>query len=168
MRRSAAFAKERAGSVPARGGRHLMRRLERAAFEKGDTRRSAARPGVSGKTAFFPRNDRPYGLKSKAFQAENALKNLKRAEEAAASGAAFFADALAPAACCRAGACRAKAEAQVLPCALRIREPQRRAPCGSAPLRPRSLPVPLPVRPHSSPYGNRAGRASRKSPYCAT
>ena len=31
------------------------------------------RPGVSGKTAFFPRNDRPYGLKRTAFQTENTL-----------------------------------------------------------------------------------------------
>ena len=35
---------------------------------------SAARPKVSGKTALFPRNDRPYGLKRAAFQTENALK----------------------------------------------------------------------------------------------
>ncbi|WP_300809479.1 hypothetical protein, partial [uncultured Desulfovibrio sp.] len=45
-------------------------------FEKGETRRrqhSAARPKVSGKTAFFPRNDRPYCLKCTAFQTENAL-----------------------------------------------------------------------------------------------
>ena len=53
-----------------------MQRLERFNFEKGETRRrrhSAARPKVSGKTALFPRNDRPYGLKCKAFQTENAL-----------------------------------------------------------------------------------------------
>ncbi|WP_300810278.1 hypothetical protein, partial [uncultured Desulfovibrio sp.] len=37
---------------------------------------SAARPKVSGKTAFFPRNDRPYGLKCKAFQTENALERF--------------------------------------------------------------------------------------------
>ena len=51
--------------------------IERFNFEKGETRRrrhSAARPKVSGKTAFFPRNDRPYGLKCEAFQTENALK----------------------------------------------------------------------------------------------
>ena len=36
-------------------------------------RHSAVRPKVSGKTAFFPRNDRPYGSKCKAFQTENAL-----------------------------------------------------------------------------------------------
>ena len=36
-------------------------------------RHSASRPEVSGKTAFFPRNDRPYGLKCKAFQTEIAL-----------------------------------------------------------------------------------------------
>ena len=63
--------------------RHPQRRLhpalshlERFNFEKGETRRrqhSAARPKVSGKTAFFPRNDRPYGLKCTAFQTENAL-----------------------------------------------------------------------------------------------
>ena len=50
--------------------------LERFNFEKGETRRrrhSAARPKVSGKTAFFPRNDRPYGLKRAAFQTEKAL-----------------------------------------------------------------------------------------------
>ncbi|MCI7568358.1 MAG: hypothetical protein MSH25_03135, partial [Desulfovibrio sp.] len=34
---------------------------------------SAARPKVSGKTALFPRNDRPYGLKCEAFQTKNAL-----------------------------------------------------------------------------------------------
>ena len=33
----------------------------------------AARPKVSGKTALFPRNDRPYGLKCEAFQTEIAL-----------------------------------------------------------------------------------------------
>ena len=47
--------------------------LERFTFEKGENarrRHSAARPKVSGKTAFFPRNDRPYGLKCKAFQTE--------------------------------------------------------------------------------------------------
>ena len=37
-------------------------------------RHSAARPKVSGKTALFPRNDRPYGLKCKAFQTEIALR----------------------------------------------------------------------------------------------
>ncbi|MDM8215646.1 hypothetical protein QUW15_05695 [Desulfovibrio piger] len=42
-------------------------------FEKNILRHSAARPKVSGKTALFPRNDRPYGLKCKAFQTENAL-----------------------------------------------------------------------------------------------
>ncbi|WP_299396112.1 hypothetical protein, partial [uncultured Desulfovibrio sp.] len=29
---------------------------------------------VSGKTAFFPRNDRPYGLERAAFQTKNALR----------------------------------------------------------------------------------------------
>ncbi|MDM8215961.1 hypothetical protein QUW15_07330, partial [Desulfovibrio piger] len=50
--------------------------LERFNFEKGETRRrrhSAARPKASGKTAFFPRNDRPYDLKRAAFQTEKAL-----------------------------------------------------------------------------------------------
>ncbi|MDM8217234.1 hypothetical protein QUW15_13890, partial [Desulfovibrio piger] len=50
--------------------------VERFTFEKGETRKrqhSAARPKVSGKTALFPRNDRPYGLKRTAFQTENAL-----------------------------------------------------------------------------------------------
>ena len=32
---------------------------------------SAARSELSGKTALFPRNDRPYGLKRTAFQSEN-------------------------------------------------------------------------------------------------
>ena len=32
-----------------------------------------ARPRVSGKTALFPRNDRPYGLKCEAFQTKNTL-----------------------------------------------------------------------------------------------
>ena len=51
--------------------------LERFNFEKGETRRRqhSARPKVSGKTALFPRNDRPYGLKCEAFQTENALVN---------------------------------------------------------------------------------------------
>ena len=39
----------------------------------GFARHSAARPKVSGKTAFFPRNDRPYGWKCEAFQTEIAL-----------------------------------------------------------------------------------------------
>ena len=33
-------------------------------------------PEVNGKTEFFPRNDRPYGLKYEAFQPENALKDM--------------------------------------------------------------------------------------------
>ncbi len=37
---------------------------------------SAARPKVSGKTALFPRNDRPYGLKRKAFQTEIAPEDV--------------------------------------------------------------------------------------------
>ena len=41
-------------------------------------RHSAARPKVSGKTAFFPRNARPYGLKFNAVQTENALKSAVR------------------------------------------------------------------------------------------
>ena len=45
---------------------------EKAEREAAD---SAARPKVSGKTALFPRNDRPYGLKCKAFQTEIALKD---------------------------------------------------------------------------------------------
>ncbi|MCI7568761.1 MAG: hypothetical protein MSH25_05225, partial [Desulfovibrio sp.] len=52
---------------------------ERFTFEKGENarrRHSAARPKVSGKTALFPRNDRPYGLKCKAFQTKNALGGL--------------------------------------------------------------------------------------------
>ena len=35
---------------------------------------SATRPKVSGKTVFFLRNDRLYGLKRFAFQTKNALK----------------------------------------------------------------------------------------------
>ena len=53
--------------------------LERFTFEKGENarrRHSAARPEVSGKTAFFPRNDRPYGLKRAAFQTEVALERF--------------------------------------------------------------------------------------------
>ena len=34
---------------------------------------SAARPEASGKTALSPQNDRPYGVKRKAFHTENAL-----------------------------------------------------------------------------------------------
>ena len=45
--------------------------LERFTFEKGENarrRHSAARPKVSGKTALFPRNDRPYGLERERFK----------------------------------------------------------------------------------------------------
>ncbi|MCI7567768.1 MAG: hypothetical protein MSH25_00095, partial [Desulfovibrio sp.] len=55
--------------------------IERFTFEKGENARrqhSAARPEVSGKTALFPRNDRPYGLKRAAFQTEIALKYISR------------------------------------------------------------------------------------------
>ncbi len=69
--------KKRAGEgMGGLGGREKLLALERFNFEKGETRRrrhSAARPKVSGKTALFPRNDRPYGLKCEAFQTENAL-----------------------------------------------------------------------------------------------
>ena len=56
------------------GGTSSLASRERFSFEKGETRRrhSATRPKVSGKTALFPRNDRPYGLKRTAFQTENA------------------------------------------------------------------------------------------------
>ena len=56
------------------GGTSSVASRERFSFEKGETRRrhSATRPKVSGKTALFPRNDRPYGLKRTAFQTENA------------------------------------------------------------------------------------------------
>ena len=37
-----------------------------------DEASSAARPELCGKTALFPRNDRPHGLKRAAFQTENA------------------------------------------------------------------------------------------------
>ena len=37
-------------------------------------RGAAARPKMSGKTAFFPQNDRPYGVERAAFQTEIALK----------------------------------------------------------------------------------------------
>ncbi|MCI7569182.1 MAG: hypothetical protein MSH25_07470 [Desulfovibrio sp.] len=56
-------------------------RLERFTFEKGENarrRHNAARPEVSGKIAFFPRNDRPYGLKRAAFQTEIALEEARR------------------------------------------------------------------------------------------
>ena len=36
---------------------------------------STARPELIGKTAVFPRNDRPYGLKREVFQTEKALKH---------------------------------------------------------------------------------------------
>ena len=45
--------------------------LERFTFEKGETRGGGtAPPGPkrAGKTAFFPRNDRPYGLKRERFK----------------------------------------------------------------------------------------------------
>ncbi|WP_299392363.1 hypothetical protein, partial [uncultured Desulfovibrio sp.] len=38
--------------------------------EHAKRRHSAVRPEVRGKRAFFPRNDRPYGLKRAAFQTE--------------------------------------------------------------------------------------------------
>ena len=63
--------------IPELGKTGSAAAIERFNFEKGETRRrqhSAARPKVSGKTALFPRNDRPYGLKCEAFQTENALK----------------------------------------------------------------------------------------------
>ena len=63
-------------------------------FEKGETRRrrhSAARPKVSGETALFPRNDRPYGLKCEAFQTENALeRKLGRGVGSARPDALYF------------------------------------------------------------------------------
>ncbi|MDM8216453.1 hypothetical protein QUW15_09895 [Desulfovibrio piger] len=43
---------------------------------KGDAADSAARPEASGKSPFFPRNDRPSGLKGNAFQTENALEQF--------------------------------------------------------------------------------------------
>ncbi|HJA76102.1 MAG TPA: hypothetical protein H9774_04460 [Candidatus Desulfovibrio gallistercoris] len=53
--------------------------LKRFAFDRGEARdggHSAARPKVSGKTTFFPRNDRPYGLKRVAFQTDKALERF--------------------------------------------------------------------------------------------
>ena len=52
--------------------------IERFAFEKAEREAAvcAARPGVSGKNAFFPRDDRPYGLKRKAFQTEKLIGRL--------------------------------------------------------------------------------------------
>ncbi|MDM8216131.1 hypothetical protein QUW15_08220 [Desulfovibrio piger] len=47
--------------------------LEKA---KREAASSAARPKVSGKTVFFSRNDRPYGLKCEAFQTKNALERF--------------------------------------------------------------------------------------------
>ena len=44
---------------------------------------------MSGKTALFPRNDRPYGLKRAAFQTENALKHSHKFI-AAESGCKFI------------------------------------------------------------------------------
>ena len=38
---------------------------------KAGRQHSAARSELNGKTALFPRNDRPYGLKRTAFQSEN-------------------------------------------------------------------------------------------------
>ena len=45
-------------------------------WRKNEKTASRARPKVSGKTALFPRNDRPYGLKCEAFQTENALERF--------------------------------------------------------------------------------------------
>ena len=42
-------------------------------------RHSAARLQLSGKTAFFPQNDRPYGLKRNAFQTKIALSTSRAA-----------------------------------------------------------------------------------------
>ena len=69
--------------VPARRaagmGAFISTQPERFTFEKrlnARRRHSAARPKVNGKTALFPRNDRPYGLKCEAFQTENALERF--------------------------------------------------------------------------------------------
>ena len=54
--------------------RALLSVLERFNFEKGETRGARRRPARSErKNRVFPRNDRPYGLKCKAFQTENAF-----------------------------------------------------------------------------------------------
>ena len=42
---------------------------------------SAARPELSGNTALFPLNERPYGLRCKAFQTENDPGYEKHGEE---------------------------------------------------------------------------------------
>lgn len=49
--------------------------LEPFAVEKAEREAAAssARPESGGKTAFFPQNDRPYGVRRKAFHTENAL-----------------------------------------------------------------------------------------------
>ncbi len=56
-------ATQRSGQRPAR----KTRLRERFTFEKGEARSERK------KNAFFPRNDRPYGLKRAAFQTEIAL-----------------------------------------------------------------------------------------------
>ena len=75
-------APRRAGDPPsapgssrdAQRGSGLIRPRAFYLFQRRNTRRrhSAARPKVSGKSAVFLRNDRPYGLKRTAFQTENA------------------------------------------------------------------------------------------------
>ena len=50
--------------------------IERFNLEKGETRGGGTAPPTAPsarKNAFFPRNDRPYGLKHNAFQAKNVL-----------------------------------------------------------------------------------------------
>lgn len=59
-------------------------RIKHFAFEKRQNarrRHSAAQPKPSGKSAFFPRNVRPLGLKGKAFQTQNALKSRDLVED---------------------------------------------------------------------------------------
>ena len=51
---------------------------------------SAARPGVSEKIAFFPRNDRPYDLKRSAFQTENAYERKNEKKKKIVDKGSFF------------------------------------------------------------------------------
>lgn len=58
--------------------------MERFVFFNGKTRGArcnAARPKTSGKTAFFPRSDRSYGLEREAFQTQKALDRSKRPQD---------------------------------------------------------------------------------------
>ena len=74
----------------------------RFTFFKGETRSGGTTPpGLSfrGKTALFPRNDRPYGLKRAAFQTENAPGRIEAHTVAPKEGASTAEMRFSPASC---------------------------------------------------------------------